>query len=383
MRPLLAALAALLVVAAPATAAEWLSGDLHIHTTYSHDSWGGFDDDNTGPEEFYTLGNTVEEVFTVASARGLDFLVISDHNDVRAQSDPGFGAGGVLGIPAYENSLQGHGQMLGARRIYDKANVRAMQEELRRDGGYLQANHPIDAEGKPDWQYPYEQVPVATVEVWNLPWFYQPPFPSATGHDADLDYWQGLLDRGAHVGATGGSDTHWKATIAGQGPGQPTTWVHAEDRSVQAILDAIGAGRTAISWQPPALGGPRIFLEGKVGGAWSAMPGDTIDSKTPLRVRVQGAVGTTLEIRFDSSIGEILVPVTSTDFTHELTAPAGATYAFAMAYYEDGKEERPGVCEAIPVLDLHGQTTYCKNRIGMAALSSAIYFQAARLPRLP
>lgn len=28
-----------LALAAPAPAGEWLAGDLHVHTTYSHDSW--------------------------------------------------------------------------------------------------------------------------------------------------------------------------------------------------------------------------------------------------------------------------------------------------------------------------------------------------------
>ena len=379
MRPLLAALFALLFAAAPASAGMWLAGDLHVHTTYSHDVWGGPTDENTPMEEFYTLGNSVEDLFTVASLRGLDFLAITDHNDVRSVTDPGFGAQGVLGVPAYENSVQGHAQMLNARKIYDRSNVRAMQEELRRDGGLLQANHPTE----PVWSYPYEQVPVASMEVWNLPTFYQPPFPSAANNDGAIEFWTKFLDRGAHVAATAGSDSHWRATLAGQGPGQPTTWVYSDDRSVAGVLAGIEKGRTSISWQPPDLGGPRIFLEGKVDGLWSAMPGDVVEPGTPLRVRIQGAPGTTLEVRADGNEAIATVPVTSADFTHELTPDTKLTYAFALAYYEDAKEQRPDVCAAVPVLDLHGQTTYCRNRIGMAALASAIYFQPPRLPHLP
>ena len=40
-------------------AGEWLAGDLHVHTCFSHDAYCGPNDDNTGPDEFYTLGLNV------------------------------------------------------------------------------------------------------------------------------------------------------------------------------------------------------------------------------------------------------------------------------------------------------------------------------------
>jgi hypothetical protein len=385
LRALTACLAAVLLAAAPAQAGRWLAGDLHVHTTYSHDSWGGpGDDEPTDPTEYYTLGQTVTEDFALALVRGLDFLAISDHNDVRSQHDPGWGFGGVLGIPAYENSLRGHGQMLGATHVYDKgdggpAAVRAMEDALHADGGLLQANHPTD----PVWDYDYADVPVDSVEVWNLPWFYQPPFPASGDHDAALRFGTAILDRGAHVAFTGGSDSHWKSTVAAQGPGQPTTWVYADDRSVAGVLAGIRKGHTAVSWQPPDLGGPRVFLEGRAGHGWSAMQGDTVAPGTPLRVRVRGAPGATLEVRADRGQALATVPVDGPDFTYELTAPSTATYAFAMVYAQDGRDERPAVCAAVPVLELDGQTTYCRNHIGMLGLTSALYFQPAGLPRLP
>src|SRR4051794_37424669 len=315
MRALLGALALLALGAAPACAGQWYAGDLHVHTTYSHDSWGGpGDDEPTDPTEYYTFGNTVADDFTLASLRGLDYLAITDHNRVDAQTDPGWNTSGVLGLPGYENSLHGHGQMLGATKVYDKgdsgaAAVRAMEARLHADGGLLQANHPTD----PVWDYPYAPVhddagnvvapgvPVDTVEVWNLPWFYMAPFPSAGDHDSMLRFGEELLDRGAHVAFTGGSDSHWKDTVAAQGPGQPTTWVYADSLSVKGILAGIRAGRTTISWQPPNLQGPRVYLEGKIDGAWSALPGDTVKPGTPLRVHVTGAPGATVRIIGDHS----------------------------------------------------------------------------------
>src|SRR5919202_5352697 len=140
---LVAAVLVALVVAAPAAAApggSWLGGDLHVHTCYSHDAYCGPADDNTGPDVFYSSGGTVMERFTEASAKGLAYLAITDHDDIRAQSDPDYGTHGVVPIPAYEASLAGgHAQMLGARKPYDKGSgdasaTNAMANALRADG---------------------------------------------------------------------------------------------------------------------------------------------------------------------------------------------------------------------------------------------------------
>ena len=161
---------------------EWLAGDLHVHTCFSHDAYCGPDDDNTGPEEFYTFGLNIGQRFLEASARGLDYLAITDHNDVRSSADPDFGSFGVTGIPAYENSLHGHAQMLGATKLYDNgdssaAAANAAANALRADGGVFQINHPAGNIEQPfntcadtgvlDWSYGYDVKP-DTIEVWNV-----------------------------------------------------------------------------------------------------------------------------------------------------------------------------------------------------------------------
>ena len=62
----------------------WLPGDLHTHSVYSHDVYGGPTDDNTGPDEAYTLGLPVAGKFLEGRERGLRFMAVSDHNDVRS-----------------------------------------------------------------------------------------------------------------------------------------------------------------------------------------------------------------------------------------------------------------------------------------------------------
>ena len=45
------------------------------------------------------------------------------------------------------------------------------------------------------------------MEAWNISPLYQPPLPSASDNDGAIRYWEGWLDRGEKVGATGGSYT--------------------------------------------------------------------------------------------------------------------------------------------------------------------------------
>ncbi|HWL66736.1 MAG TPA: hypothetical protein VNP73_12235, partial [Actinomycetota bacterium] len=52
------ALALPLNAARAQTECEWLAGDFHVHTVYSHDSWGGPDDPGTPPDEAHTFGWT-------------------------------------------------------------------------------------------------------------------------------------------------------------------------------------------------------------------------------------------------------------------------------------------------------------------------------------
>jgi hypothetical protein len=371
------ALAATAALAVPpgALAGRWVSGDLHVHTTYSHDSYGGPTDDNTGPEDAYTLGHTVTDDFAIARARGLDFLAISDHMDVRSQSDPGFGTSGVLGLPAYENSLQGHAQMLGATHLFDNgdgstASVLALEDALHAEGGLLQANHPND----PRWGYGYD-VPVDTVEVWNLPWYYQPPLPASSNNTWALHWWEGWLDRGAHVAATGGSDSHWVSTTAAQGPGQPTTWVYVQKLSVRGVLDGLRAGHTSVSSEPPGLGGARVFLTAG-SGRHRAIPGDTARRSSRFRVRVTGAPGSYVRIVTDG--GRAAFPpvlVKGVRFTHGFRLHGKPTWVRAEVYGKDAKAGRRNGCTAIFGHDGAFEETYCSNRVAMQALSSAIYLR--------
>jgi hypothetical protein len=387
---------------------EWLAGDFHVHTVYSHDSYGGPDDPGTGPDEFYTLGWTPGQQGAIAESRGLDFIAITDHNSVdgytardTAATGLGFYESGwgradqvpggqpLIWVPDYENSVSGagHAQMHGATQVYDRS-LPAPQAAaaLHADGGAFQINHPSDM----NWHdaagnFNYPGFAPDSLEVWNIGvWLYQPPFPATNDHEFPVAMYDGFLDQGFRVAATGGSDNHWRSTTAAQGVGQPTTWVCAEDRSPEAIVAAVRANRTSVSHQPPAYGGSRAYLsaDGDGDGTFEAMVGDSVAPGSKIEAVVENAEGATL--RLVTNGGEVLAEetVTSPDFANAYEVPPDATWVRAEVFYPDGREARR---ELQPVCDLSNQlfgqerdsrNTYCENRLAMLAMTSPIYFSA-------
>ena len=118
-------------------ARTWLAGDLHVHSCASHDVLCVPDSEESEP---WTLGLPVRGRFAEASLRGLDFLAITDHNDTSSSRDPGFGSSGVLGVPGYENSVDGHMQVLGVDTVLDNgdkspAAMRRLIDEVHARGG--------------------------------------------------------------------------------------------------------------------------------------------------------------------------------------------------------------------------------------------------------
>jgi len=147
-----------------------------------------------------------------------------------------------------------------------------------------------------------------------------------------------------------------------QGVGQPTTWVFARERTPGGILEGIRAGRTFISHQPPNLAGPRLFLEGD-----GTMVGDEVAPGTRLRVRIEGGTGTFLRVIGTGSepLGEP-VQVTGPAFVHEFDAPAAPGWVRAELFAPDLAAERQALCDG-------PDTTYCRNMLGVTAMTSAMY----------
>jgi TAT (twin-arginine translocation) pathway-exported protein/PHP domain-containing protein len=321
----------------PAGDGTWLVGDLHCHTVFSHDVWGGPTDDNTGLDEAYTLGWTPGQQITIAELRGLDFLAITDHNDVRALTDPGYASNKLALIKGYEHSLsKGHAGCLGITDVLEfdtstDAGAIALRDEVHARGGTFILNHPFYADG---WRYSPAVVP-DSIEVWNIGWVYRhiapelvdniPPEPSVSDNYKSLPYWETEFLSKGRMPATGGSDNHYRATTAAQGVGQPATWVYARDRSPEAILEGIRAGRTFVAAEPPLLGGITIDLTARSGES-SWMVGDDVPAsagQVTVSARVTNAPGHRIVFVVDGVRGELQL-ILSLDKTFEITLDAAA-----------------------------------------------------------
>ena len=222
-----------------------LKGDLHAHTLASDGVL------------------TAEELGQVALRHGLDFLAITDHNQmVTAAALPR--VPGLTLIPGVEwTHYQGHANFLGVDRPYDApfaANtleeVRLRFESARQRGALITINHPC--EGALGFSFPLDALPFDCLEVWNG--------PMRESNLQAVGLWQSLLAAGKKVPICGGSDYHRDSPF--QFLGGPTTCVYAMSAGPSDILAALREGHAYITFAPD---GPRLELH-----AGEAMLGDSV-----------------------------------------------------------------------------------------------------------
>jgi hypothetical protein len=340
-----------------------LAGDFHCHTVLSHDVWAGPGDDNTGEDEFYTLGWTAGEQIAIAESRNLDFLAITDHDRIDALHLPEYVSSSLVLVPGYEHSLRGgHAGVFvpdrslltdivrdldGSKNFTDDAALLRFLHAVHDLGGLAVLNHPFygnseDAEALA-WGYGIEpSLDFDAVEVWNISWPARHdviPFADSDNY-LSLPWWEREFVARGRIPAVGGSDNHWRSTAAVQGVGQPTTWVFARDRSPAAVLEAVRAGRTFIAAEPPGLGGAKLFLSAieSWDNGHQAIVGDHVRAGGPLEVTAEVHNGSGSILRIVST-GDVVAeePVVSPVSEHRFNVvlPEGG-WLRAELYAERG-----------------------------------------------
>lgn len=288
-----------------ATGARWYAGDFHVHSRESGDAHP-----------------TIDEVLDFAAGRGLDFVMLSEHNttsqltwyDAEQRAHPN-----VLLLPGAEfTTYAGHANIIGTTQWVDHrigvrgATIAAAIANVHGQGGLFSINHPLLDVGDLcigcGWHHPIDPAEIDGVEV-------------QTGILPGLSYWESLVAQGSHAAAMGGSDDH----RAGQnlGPldspiGSPTTMVYADELSVDAIVRGVRDARTVVK-----LTGPQApMIDSELSGRRA---GDTVFAQTAtLHATVTAGNGMTLRVIKNGSVVD-QVSVQGDPFTHDFQTEAPPT----------------------------------------------------------
>jgi hypothetical protein len=236
-----------------------LKGDLHTHTLASDGVL------------------TAKELGQHALRHGLEFLAITDHNQlVSMNSLPQLG--GLTLIPGVEwTHYQGHANFLGVDKPYDGSFIANTQDEVsdhfnaaHSRGAVIVVNHPFD-EGS-GFKFDVNALPFDCLEVWNG--------PMRESNLRAVGMWQMMLTAGKKIPICGGSDYHRDSPF--QILGGPTTCVYATSPGPRDILSALKQGHAFITFAP---NGPTLELT-----AGDAIMGDMVawSSTKEMLIEVDG-----------------------------------------------------------------------------------------------
>jgi hypothetical protein len=222
-----------------------LKGDLHTHTLASDGVL------------------TAEELAQRALRHGLDFLAITDHNQmVTMDSLPHLP--GITVIPGVEYTLfKAHANFIGSEQPYDEAfltndleGIIGHYKSARERGALITINHPFE-EICP-FTIDLKSVPFDCIEIWNG--------PMRESNLRAVGLWHSLLVSGMKIPISAGSDFHRDSLFLF--PGGPTICAFALSTSPADILNAVKQGHVYVIYAP---NGPTLECN-----AGNAMLGDSV-----------------------------------------------------------------------------------------------------------
>jgi predicted metal-dependent phosphoesterase TrpH len=221
------------------TGMAWYRGDLHMHTSHS--------DGSCTSQSGIRVPCPVFRTIQAAADRGLDFIAITDHNtnshfDAMRELQAYFDR--VLLIPGREiTTFHGHANVFGPVDFIDfrlgsaaVADFGVLQNEVQAQHGLISINHPMSASGEDcmGCGWTVEDTDFRKIDA----------VEAINGGKVEAGFWDSLLTRGFRITAVGGSDNHDAGRPGNEpgGIGYPTTVVHAEALSQEAVLNAVRAG---------------------------------------------------------------------------------------------------------------------------------------------
>jgi hypothetical protein len=301
-------------------------GDLHVHTLASDGVL------------------SVDELAQRARRHELDFLAITDHNQmVTRESLPQLP--GITLIPGIEwTHYQGHASFLGVDQPYDEPffanNFEGVQSRFnaaRERGALITINHPFD-EICP-FQFDMNSLPFDCLEIWNG--------PMREANLRAVGFWNQMLIPGKRVPICGGSDYHRDHLFIF--PGGPTTCVYARSASPADILSGLRLGHAYLTFAPD---GPSLEVT-----AGEAILGDSVlfSNDREIQIFANGLLA-----------GDVLQVVTAQGSTPLLKAEADGKFEGIYSLDEPGFVRIEVLRRFVPGLPLLP-----------ALISNPIYFKPA------
>ncbi len=320
----------------------WFRGDLHMHDAHSDGSCVS----QAGKRVPCPLYKTVED----ASARGLDFIAITDHNTMSHFNEmremaPYFDR--MLLIPGREiTTFDGHANVFGATEFIDfrltsrhVPGFNDLLNEVEKEHAVLSINHPGLPTGAAcmgcGWSVKDTDFSrVHVIEAING--------PNADGALSGIPFWQQRLKDGFRVTAVGGSDNHDASYTPDHAAavGRPTTVIHAANLSEKAILEGILAGHVFVDVEGSR---DRVLEFTASDGVGNAEMGDVLKAVSGVKVRfaltVKNLVGERVEVVRDgvaSPLGDVVKTAEETREFEEVS-DGGRHWVRVNVRGEDGR----------------------------------------------
>ncbi len=294
-----------------ATRSQWYSGALHLHTTHSDGSIAA------------------AAVSDAARAAGLDFIVITDHNNTTHRREP-MPASPLHIVGEEVTTPGGHANVWGLPegawidfRVSPKDPgaadaINGFVAAAHQSGGLFSINHPFDRCSACAWE---QTIPIDLdgLEIWNGEKGPQEPA---------IAMWDRLLRAGRRITAVGASDWHRVPAPIGSA----AVRVFATALTEPAILDGIRQHRVIVMRDartvPPSVRAHCGSAEAEVGGSLTCAGNDDVSVHVSMPALADG------NAEFSWKAARMTTRAIGGGTT--FTMPAAAGYLRVRIYAADG-----------------------------------------------